>query len=392
MTFLSVIIPVYNEQKRLHDNMLKKLNFLKNQKYTWELIFVDDGSKDQTSQIIKKFISDNKKYQIKIINIKPNQGKGNAIKSGMLQAKGNFRLFSDLDDSTKMQEIPRLLKYKQNFDVVIGSRYLPDAKITKKQSLIRRLISRMGNLYIRIMLGIDIVDTQCGFKLFSAKSAEKIFSLISVKRWGFDVEALALAKKLNFRIKEVAVDWQDQEGSKVSPLKASLEVFSDVAKVKNNLLIDKYNLYHNQPKPFLVKIFSKKTNRQFVKFAVVGVIGTLIDVGIYNILAILCAYNIYISRSISFTLAATNNYILNRVWTFKSKDKRVARQFGKFFVISLVGLGLNLLIMKMLEDVVSPIENEIIRKNVPVIIAILIVLFWNFFANKYWTFKQKGKK
>ena len=146
-----------------------------------------------------------------------------------------------------------------------------------------------------------------------------------------------------------------------------------INKIRNNHYIQKYPVI-----------------KQFIKFSVVGFTGTIVDLSIYNLLAIGLGINIYLSRTISFILAANNNYTLNRIWTFRSKEKRVTRQFGQFFFISLIGWGLNLLIMRVLQPTVSGIENEVFKKNIPVIIAIIIVLFWNFFANKHWTFRNKN--
>jgi len=242
MIFLSIIIPCYNEQRRLDKNLKIKLDYLKKQKYSWELILVNDGSTDKTQKIIKNFININKKYHIKSICIKPNNGKGNAVKEGMLNASGDFRLFTDLDNSTPLSELEKLLNYKNNFDVIIASRYLKESKITEKQSFIRRVISRGGNLYIKLLLGLNFQDTQCGFKLFSKSSVQNIFPKCLIKRWGFDLEVLSLAQKYNYKIKEVPIFWSDAGDSKLRPVKAALQVFSEAIKIKINLITNKYKL------------------------------------------------------------------------------------------------------------------------------------------------------
>ena len=113
----------------------------------------------------------------------------------------------------------------------------------------------------------------------------------------------------------------------------------------------------------------------------------VVDLGVYNLLAVFLGYNIYLARLISFTLAATNNYILNRKWTFRSQEKKVAAEFGKFFFIATIGLLINLSIMKLLRPFALHFSNQLAQKNIPVIIAIVIVLIWNFTANKIWVFK-----
>lgn len=123
-----------------------------------------------------------------------------------------------------------------------------------------------------------------------------------------------------------------------------------------------------------------------VKFGLVGALGMIIDLGIYNLLAVVWDFSIYVSRTISFILAASNSYICNKIWTFQSTEKKIARQFSQFFLVSVVGLILNLAIMWLLKGAAAKIKSEILQKNTPVVVGIVIVFFWNFFANKYWTF------
>lgn len=139
------------------------------------------------------------------------------------------------------------------------------------------------------------------------------------------------------------------------------------------------------------ELIKRRGFRQFVKFGVVGAAGMLIDLGIYNILAVLLGYNIYFARAISFTLAATNNYILNRKWTFHSSEKKLAAEYGKYFFIALIGLFLNLGIMRLLQPWALRFSSLLMQKNIPVLIAIVIVLIWNFTANKFWVFKESQR-
>jgi dolichyl-phosphate beta-glucosyltransferase len=213
MITLSVIVPAYNEEKRLPETLKKVRDYLSRQKYDYEVIITDDGSKDKTHIIAEDLVKDWKGF--KVISYTPNRGKGFAVKTGMLAARGQWRLLMDADNSTDIAEIEKLLKYKEDFEVVIGSRYLNKDSIKIKQKLSRRIVSRLGNILVRIVLGIKSVDTQCGFKLFSATAADKIFPLQTIDRWGFDMEILTIALKRGYKIKEVAVDWYDAEGSQV---------------------------------------------------------------------------------------------------------------------------------------------------------------------------------
>jgi len=135
-------------------------------------------------------------------------------------------------------------------------------------------------------------------------------------------------------------------------------------------------------------LIQRRGVRQLIKFGLVGATGMVVDLGIYNLLAVLFGYNIYVARLISFTLAATNNYIFNRKWTFRSQNKKIALEFGQFFFIATIGLLINLGVMRLLQPFALRFTNELVQKNVPVIFAIIIVFAWNFTANKLWVFKK----
>ncbi|MCL5795423.1 MAG: glycosyltransferase family 2 protein [Patescibacteria group bacterium] len=239
--YLSIIIPCYNEERRLGGNLEIKINYFKQQKYSWEMILVNDGSLDSTSKMMSNFINKYKKFNIKKIDISSNTGKGHAVKVGMLAAQGDLRLFTDSDNSTSIEQIDKIFPYAKNYSIVIASRYLKGSKIIQKQSIIRRIISRLGNLFIKLLLGFKFSDTQCGFKLFNRPAATKIFSKCKIDRWGFDVEILALAKKFNCPVIEVPVIWNDSLDSKLQPAKAAFQVFSEAMKIKKNLRDGKYD-------------------------------------------------------------------------------------------------------------------------------------------------------
>ena len=234
---LSVIIPAYNEEKRLPATLEKVRAYLNQQKYTSEVVVVDDGSTDNTKEIISKLINDWQNFRL--ISYQPNRGKGYAVKTGMLEGKGDWRLLMDADNSTDISEIEKLLQFT-SYEIIIGSRYLKADSIKIKQPLSRRMMSRAGNILVRIVLGIKAVDTQCGFKLFSCEATEKIFPLQTIDRWGFDMEILAIAIRYGYKIKEVAVDWYDAEGSLVKKGTA-VKTLKELWQIKRNMMRGKYN-------------------------------------------------------------------------------------------------------------------------------------------------------
>lgn len=243
--FLSVVIPAYNEEKRLPETLKKVRDYLNRQNITYEVIVVDDGSKDDTSKVSSRLIKDWEEF--KVVSYNPNRGKGFAVKMGMLAGRGDWRLLMDADNSTDLKEVEKFWKFTKPytlnatpFDIIIGSRYLNKDSIKVKQPLMRRIVSRFGNFLIRILLNIKMVDTQCGFKMFSAASTEVIFPLQTIDRWGFDMEILAIAIKKGYKIKEVAVDWYDAEGSQVKK-SAAWKTLKELLSIKKNMILGKYS-------------------------------------------------------------------------------------------------------------------------------------------------------
>jgi glycosyltransferase involved in cell wall biosynthesis len=239
MIKLSVVIPAYNEEKRILPTLKDVVSYLAKQDYNYEILVVNDGSTDKTAQTVKAFIAHYPK--VRLIDNSKNQGKGAVVKQGMLEAKGQWRLFMDADNSTKISDIGNLWFFIDDAEVIIGSRYIAGSHITEKQSFLRRLISRAGNILSQIILLWGIKDTQCGFKLFSARAAERIFPKQTLARWSFDLEILAIAKKLGYKIKEVPVVWENAEGSKLKGgFKIAWRTFRDLIKIKCNLITHKY--------------------------------------------------------------------------------------------------------------------------------------------------------
>jgi len=237
--YLSVILPAYNEEARILPSLQKRHQYLEKQDYSYEVLIVNDGSTDKTREVVTEAIKDWPNF--KLIDNKANKGKGGVVKQGMLSASGKWRLFMDVDESVTIDEIERLWPYTQDFKVIIGSRYTEGGKITKKQPLVRRIISRGGNLLIQTLIAWGIKDTQCGFKLFSVAATKEIFPLQTMERWSFDMELIAIAKKHGYKIKEVPVIWKEQAGSKLGAAKAAARSLRDVFVIWWHKIIGKYN-------------------------------------------------------------------------------------------------------------------------------------------------------
>ena len=195
---ISLIIPAYNEEKNIL-RMLKKLRLLlKNEKDKWEILIINDGSTDNTLGILKNY----KPKFFKIISYKKNKGKGFAVKKGVKEATGDYICFIDSDLAYSFDNLKNLLSYLENFEVVIGSRNL-ETDNHENISTLRRIFGKGFNILSNIILGYRIKDTQCGLKAFKKEAAERLFSKQTLNGWGFDTEILYLAKKKNYKIKEV---------------------------------------------------------------------------------------------------------------------------------------------------------------------------------------------
>ena len=245
--YLSVVIPSYNEMANLQKGVLDKLDhFLKKQGFDYEVLISDDGSTDGSVEFAERFIKDNSKFRL-VKN--PHLGKAGAVTSGMLKAKGEYALFTDMDQATPIEELCKLLPYADKYDIVIGSR-----SSQRKGAPWTRVVMAKGMMTLRsIIVGIKgIKDTQCGFKLFRKDVSDKLFLKLekfhhgfreisgsSVKA-GFDVELLFLAQKDGYKIKEVPVEWLYVETRRVNPIKDSVEALEDLVTIKLNSVSGKY--------------------------------------------------------------------------------------------------------------------------------------------------------
>lgn len=230
LLFLSVIIPVFNEEKRLK-NLNKLFVYLKKQKYRWEVIIIDDGSTDKTQKVIKSL---KKKLKFNLISHHPNKGKGAAIRAGMLSAVGKYRLFLDIDLSTPIEEYDKLSPYLKKYDIVIGSRKMKGSDIVVRQAKLREILGKLFTLISQKTLRMNISDFTCGFKCFSQKAAEEIFPKQTISRWGFDSEILFIGQKRRLSIKEIPVTWTDDPQTKVRFPQDILNSLKELIKIRVN--------------------------------------------------------------------------------------------------------------------------------------------------------------
>lgn len=235
----SIVIPAYNESQRLGGTLEKVLAYVRAQGWNAEVIVVNDGSKDNTEEIARQFTE--RDPRLRVVNNPGNRGKGYSVRNGMLRARGRIMIFSDADLSSPIEEATKLIdSLEGGADIAIGSRWLRAETQTQRQPLHRQLFGRIFNLLLRLILGLQFADTQCGFKAFRRPAAESIFSLQKIERWGFDPEILFLARKFGFRVEEIPVLWGHSGGTRIHPLIDGSRMFMEMLHVRWNDLTGKY--------------------------------------------------------------------------------------------------------------------------------------------------------
>lgn len=242
---LSIIIPAYNEEKRIGRSLEQILQFLGEQVYQAEVVVVNDGSADRTPDIVSNHIDQfqDAGHQLRLFTNTPNRGKGYSVRRGVREACGEIVLFTDADLSSPITEAPKLIDpiIAGRADVTFGSRALNRKLIGVRQSVIRDFGGRVFNLFVRAITGLPFHDTQCGFKAFRRREALAVFQLQSIERFGFDPEVLYIAKKRGLRLLEVPVVWNHVEDSKVSYLRDSTNMFLDLVRIRLNDLAGRYD-------------------------------------------------------------------------------------------------------------------------------------------------------
>ena len=237
---VSIIIPAYNEQARLPDTLRRVEQHLREGDWDFhEVLVVDDGSTDSTADTAAGFASANP--NIRVLRNPGNRGKGFSVRHGMMEARGEWRLFTDADLSTPIEELEKLWRTvaKGKEEVAIGSRALDRSLIGVHQPSYRETMGRFFNRVMRVATGLHIADTQCGFKLFRRDVAEEVFSRQKLERFGFDAEVLYIAARRGYKIAEVPVRWNHVEGSKVGML-TGLQAFGELLEIRANSLRGSY--------------------------------------------------------------------------------------------------------------------------------------------------------
>ena len=227
--YLSIIIPAYNEENRIEASLDKAIEYFEKQSYSWELFVIDDGSKDKTVELVNKYPN-----PIQCLVQPSNLGKGAAVRRGMLDSNGQYRIFTDADFSTPIYEIPKLLKnFDAGYEISIGSRAIDRSLVIEHQPFYREFMGKTFNRIVQSLLFKGIKDTQCGFKGFSEKAVDIIFTKAKINGFSFDVEILYLAQKAGLKVAQEPVEWYNDDRSKVNPIFDSTRMFLELFRIRN---------------------------------------------------------------------------------------------------------------------------------------------------------------
>lgn len=236
---LSIVIPAYKEEERIHLVLDAIEKLVHDFDIRLETIVSVDASPDRTADVARGY--SDRIPGLVVHEGRVNKGKGGAVKKGIELAHGQYILFADADNSTPIEQVQKLMPFAHKYEVVIGSRYCDGGKLAIPQSFVRRAGSRVLNFIIQTIAIYGIKDTQCGFKLFEAKAAKKIFARTTLTNFSFDIELLAIARKLGYKIKEVGIIWYDNPHSTVNPIKDGAQMIKDSWSIHQNLRKSKYN-------------------------------------------------------------------------------------------------------------------------------------------------------
>ena len=311
---LSIIIPAFNEHGRIGKTLVSIQEYVRDNKLSYEVIVVDDGSTDGTADFVER----QKVHMpyMRVVRLGKNEGKGAAVKAGMCIAKGRLCLFMDADNSTDVRELNKLLPYiEQGFSVVVGSRRIPGAYIQTKQGTLRKVLGSIFRISIHLLVPLSVQDTQNGFKLFSSQAAQNIFTTARVSGWMFDVEVLFLAREKGYHIKEVPIRWENDPESRMK----LAHMF--------RMMVDTVRL--------------SPTVGPFVRFCMVGVLNTTVDLSVYYVLTReLWTFHDSFSTAklISYLAATVCSFTINKYWTFKKNGRVKFAELFRFY--STIGLGI----------------------------------------------------
>lgn len=250
----SIILPAFNEGSRIGPGLEKALAFIREQGWKAEIIVVNDGSSDNTAEVIRGFMREAPELtpqqakgglvggpEVRLLENPGNRGKGYSVRHGMLNARGEVLLFSDADFSSPIAESVKLIEaIEQGSDVSFGSRWLLAEMQTRRQSLLRQFVGRAYNVLSRMLLGLPYKDMQCGLKAFNRRAAETVFTRQQIERWGFDPELLFIARKFGLKMTEVPVEWAHDDRSKINPLVDGIKMFWELLRIRINNVAGRY--------------------------------------------------------------------------------------------------------------------------------------------------------
>lgn len=235
----SIVIPAYNERARILATLKSVVETVRAHQWSAEIIVVNDGSTDETAQLVRDFAL--AAPEVQLMNNPRNCGKGYSVRSGLLHALGEIVMFTDADLSAPINEAERLFEaIAQGADIAIGSRWLATSRQTHRQPLYRQVFGRVFNALTRAVMRLPYADTQCGFKAFTRSAAQTVFQLQTIERWGFDPEILFIARKRGYRVTEVPVSWAHDARSRISYLRDGLQMLKELAIVRWNALMGRY--------------------------------------------------------------------------------------------------------------------------------------------------------
>lgn len=236
----SIVIPAFNEAARIGGTLQAVVACVRMHGWSAEIVVVDDGSRDQTAELVRAFIA--KAPEVRMLQNPGNRGKGYSVRNGLLHSFGEVVMFTDADLSAPIEEADGLFAAIANgADIAIGSRWLERTRQTIRQPLYRQFFGRCFNAVTRAVMGLPYADTQCGFKAFTRSAAQTVFQLQTIDRWGFDPEILFIALKRGYRIDEVPVSWAHDERTRISYIKDGMRMLQDIAIVRWNALRGRYN-------------------------------------------------------------------------------------------------------------------------------------------------------
>ena len=360
---LSIIIPAYNEAKRLPKTLAAIGAYLEQSVFRLhEVIIVDDGSSDATADIAQEYAQ---AARVRVVRARKNRGKGAALRLGVLLSQGQYVLITDADLSTPIRELGKLLTLvrRDGYDVAIGSRKVPESIITR-QPLLRRLVGDAGNAVVRLVLGLPFRDTQCGFKLYRRAAALKLYRPLRLPRFSFDIEALVRARRLGLRVAEVGVRWEHADHSTVRT-RDVVQSFFDVFRIR-------FGLGQSAPP------------QQLLRFISVGLINTMVDLTVYVFLTRLLASfagEPVAAKFFSFLAATISSLLLNRRWTFGISSPLTLPEVVRFYTTVSASMGLNVTLMYLFVHVVGMYDL------LAFVCATACTFGLNFMLSRHWVFR-----